>query len=372
MMRESQETARQLRMQAVEQAAEWLVRLQNDELSYPQIEEWHRWMEASVDNAQAFDDVSLTWQAAAGLPAMPAVAPVATTTTTATATVTTLPVSGIPTLATAEIAPPAAATSNSSRRRRALRRWAAAAVIAAVAFSSALLLNQPWNGSRDEIRTYASGRGEIRQIVLEDASRVQLGPDSQLRVQMSSRRRQLELTAGQAYFEVYKDPSRPFEVRARGVMAQALGTRFSVDYEPGQVTVSEGRVQVNDLSPDGAASLAGATSVQLVAGQQTRLDPGYGLRRPEQANVEDALAWKDGVVVYDREPLGNVIAELNRYSRTPVTLVDATLARQLVTGRWQTADVDAWLNGIAEAFSLQIQHRQGRIVLSAKQDAATP
>ncbi|HVK50175.1 MAG TPA: hypothetical protein VM469_00365, partial [Pseudoxanthomonas sp.] len=62
--------------------------------------------------------------------------------------------------------------------------------------------------------------------------------------------------------------------------------------------------------------------------------------------------------------LGNVVADLNRYSQVPVLLEDRALAALPVTGRWSTANVDTWLESIAQVLSLQVVRRDGRIVLA--------
>lgn len=344
---------RALRRQAVEQAAEWVVRLQDEDLSYEQIEEWNRWMEADREHARAFEDVSLMWQASSELPH------------------DLLPASRqarheMPLPA----APAHASTDAPTRRRRRPLRWAAAAAMTGIALLGLVSYHRDRDAT-DAVRVFATAKGELRQVVLEDHSRVNLGPDSQIRVQIGPRRRQIELTGGQAYFAVAKDAARPFEVRARGLIAQALGTEFSVDHGEGAVTVTvtEGRVQVNDLSPDSARPTGGEKSVQLTAGQQTQLDADGGLSIPRAVNAADAVAWREGSVVYASEPLGNVVADLNRYSSVPVVLADPALARQPVTGRWLTTDVDAWLAGMAGAFSLNVLRYPDRIVLTQRKDA---
>lgn len=333
------------RQRIVEQAADWVVRLQDEDLSYEQIEQWNQWMEASAEHARAFDDVSLMWQAAARLPE------------------DLLPPSRLPRGEAAPAAPERAWSPTVQRtRRRPWMRWAAAAAVACVGVVlGAMHVLDRGSAAADAVQVYATARGEFGHYVLEDRSQVDLGPGSQLRVQIGPARRQLELVAGQAYFSVAKDAARPFEVRAGGLIAQALGTRFAVEQRASgvAVTVTEGHVQVNDVSPD----MDGRKTAQLVAGQQTALVAGGGLSAPHAVDARDALAWMDGNVVYAGEPLGNVIADLNRYSDVPVTLGDRALAGRPVTGRWSTRDVDAWLEGMARTFSLDVVRSADRIVL---------
>ncbi len=338
------------RQRIVEQAADWVVRLQDEDLSYEQIEQWNQWMEASAEHARAFDDVSLMWQAAARLPE------------------DLLPPSRLSRGEGAAVVQERARPSPAqpARRRRWLRVAAVAAVVCVGIGLGAMRLLDRDGVAADAVQVYATARGELGHYVLEDRSQIDLGPGSQLRVQIGPARRQLELVAGQAYFSVARDAARPIEVRAGGLIAQALGTRFAVEQRASgvAVTVTEGHVQVNDVSPD----MDGRKTVQLVAGQQTALGAGGGLSAPHAIDARDALAWMDGNVVYAGEPLGNVIADLNRYSAIPVTLGDGSLAERLVTGRWSTRDVDAWLEGMARTFSLDVVRSTDGIVLERRTD----
>jgi transmembrane sensor len=348
------------RKRIVEEASEWVVRLQDEDLSYEQIEEWNRWMEASREHAQAFEDVSLMWQVSAQLPGD--LLPAARTVRSDTTSVPRPPVESHQ-----------AVRPSRSARRGGRLRWAVAAAILGVTVAGvAVRTLDDGDGPRtDAVQVFATGKGELKHLVLEDRSQVELGPDSRLRVQIGPQRRQIELTGGQAYFTVAKDPARPFEVRAGGLIAQALGTEFSVEAATAavSVTVAEGHVQVNDVSPEQDAVADGEKTVQLIAGQQTTLDEAGGLSAPRRVDLEDALAWKEGSVVYASEPLRNVVADLNRYSRVRVVLDDAALAERPVTGRWLTSDVDAWLDGVAGAFSLQVLRYPDRIVLQRRKDA---
>ena len=68
-------------------------------------------------------------------------------------------------------------------------------------------------------------------------------------------------------------------------------------------------------------------------------------------------------VTYRSETLGNVVADLNRYSRLPIVLEDKQLAQLRVTGRWSTTDLDVWLDSVAQALSLSVVRKQDEILL---------
>src|SRR5450432_2440098 len=106
-----------------------------------------------------------------------------------------------------------------------------------------------WVGAPKEAETavrFATGHGEQRSWSLTDGSVVQLNTDSALRVAFDRKERFVELTQGQVYFSVAKDPQRRFRVIVNGAEIVAVGTQFDI-YRQDQsvlVTVTECRIAV--------------------------------------------------------------------------------------------------------------------------------
>jgi len=90
---------------------------------------------------------------------------------------------------------------------------------------------------------YSTPVGEIASVPMRDGSKVTLNTDSQIRVTLTDSERRVDLKYGEAFFEVSKDPKRPFVVNAGGKRVIAVGTQFSVrrDANDIQVVVTEGR-----------------------------------------------------------------------------------------------------------------------------------
>lgn len=353
------------RAQALQEAAEWLIRLSDVELQDADVDAWNAWMEASPHHAQAFEDVHLLWDAAADvdpqrvLDARQAHAIEAAATPAASLASP----RSMPGVTDASFQP--CSTTRPPRRppaRSRSRTWLAlAASVAVVAVMVGMWTHEAPPAPTD--LHLVADIGTPRKTLLPDGSHIDLDAGSEVVVQFGSQRRQVELVRGQAYFSVAKDPDKPFEVRAGGAMAQALGTHFSVARrnEGVRVVVTEGRVQVSDLRANGSG-IANHV-VQLVANQSATLPHDGPLSGPVDLDAASTLAWLQGKVTYRSETLGNVVADLNRYSRLPIVLEDAQLAQMRVTGRWSTADLDVWLDSVAQALSLSVVRRQDEILL---------
>ena len=235
-------------------------------------------------------------------------------------------------------------------RRRALRRMALAASVAAVACMGAYGLADP--GLFADHRT---GPGEQREIVLADGSTAHLNTATALSVELAAGTRRIALHAGEAYFEVARDPARPFVVDADIGRIEALGTAFSVKRMDGtlEVVVTESEVAVSDSS--------GRTAL-VAAGQGIRVtDAGLG----QVAGLDSAmaLAWRQGRLVFDNRPLGGVLGELERYRRGRIVILDGTLEAFPVTGSFAIADTDATLETIERTLPVRLYRLSDLLIL---------
>lgn len=358
-------TDQNARMMAVEQASQWLVRLQDEAVSDADLEAWGDWM-AQPQNARAFDDISALWEATASLSSESLEQAVA-------ARAEGVSPSSPASLSTVAAAPAAATRSVTDSRRR--KPWLAAAAIAA---SCALVAVGVFKLLPDttpaDVQQWTTAKGERRELQLADGSRVVLDADSQLRVAFADGHRDLQLQRGRAHFAVAHDPARPFRVQAGGIVSQAVGTRFSVGHAQGDqiaVVVDEGRVRVSERAAVGRgdAGSTAARSLDLIKDQRIRYSAQIGLQGPQPINAELAGAWKEGSVIYQREPLASVVEDLNRYSRIPLRLEDSSMGGLLVTGRWESASVDTWVEGLAKALHLEVVRKPDVILLAARNPA---
>ncbi len=196
--------------------------------------------------------------------------------------------------------------------------------------------------------TYRTGVGEQRLVRLEDGSRLRLDTASQVRVRLGATERQLELVAGQAFFEVAHDAARPFVVRAGDTRVTALGTRFDVARTSSgvEVTLVDGKVQVDDTD-------ATPASWTLKPGQQ--LSRNKDQARPTVRTVDPSVAtsWTTGRLVFRGAPLAAAIAEVNRYSPRKVVLEATALAATPVTGAFDTGDTAAFVAAVEDVYDLR-------------------
>src|SRR5260221_10098623 len=122
------------------------------------------------------------------------------------------------------------------------RQWAALAASVLLAISIAV----GWFVFSPRGDTYSTVVGGLQTVPLSDGSQVTLNTQTGIRIAMTETERRVDLEQGEAFFEVAKDPNRPFVVKAGDRRVIAVGTKFSVlrDGETFRVVVTEGQVRV--------------------------------------------------------------------------------------------------------------------------------
>ena len=201
-------------------------------------------------------------------------------------------------------------------------------------------------------------RGGQFRLTLSDGTRVWLNAASTLRypVYFSGSERNVTLT-GEAYFEVSKDPARPFHVRANEQTIEVLGTAFNVAAYPDELTTTtlvEGKVNVFlTEEPE--------ITTTLLPGYQSILieDP----VRLEPRRVDPALytGWKDGTFVFVDQPLEAMMQTLARWYNVEVVFTRESTKKLSFTGeieRYQEFEKVLFLIEKTNEVSFTIQGRK--------------
>lgn len=214
-----------------------------------------------------------------------------------------------------------------------------------------------------EMRTahYVTAAGERATVTLADGSLLTLNTDSAAEVAFDRRTRVVRLVKGQALFTVAHDPSRPFEVRAGNREVTAVGTVFDVLLLPGDLRVAmlDGVVRVStEASQAGPIQTLSAGEVMTVgAGGQVTI---------RKADTARLAGWRDGVVYFEETPLDEAVAEMNRYARRPIVVVDQKAGTLRVSGAFRTAEADAFAETMSDLFSLSItRSADGQTILAS-------
>ncbi len=244
-------------------------------------------------------------------------------------------------------------------RGTALRGGAATLAVAACLGALLIWLRQ------SPVQTWSTAAGEQRTVILEDGSCVTLNTRTRIQVRFERHERDVVLTAGEAFFEVAKDPKRPFVVRTKLGSALAVGTRFDVYLRESAliVTTEEGRVLV-----DGSLESNG---VLVTAGEQAVLNRGGVRAVVRSADLREALDWRNGRLDVKDVPLGLVLKDFSRYTAVPIYADTPAIASVRISAVLRAGDVTALAAALKGAFGLQIERRSAALVVVSGKSGAT-
>ena len=189
---------------------------------------------------------------------------------------------------------------------------------------------------------------------------------------MSRQSRQIYLRKGEAHFRVAHDRSRPFFVHAGDAVVRAVGTEFEVRLRADQhvdILVNEGRVEVQASAqaagPDADSPPLRPTAMlrALQAGEQlSTATPDYSVRSVSAAQVSSRMAWREGAIIFDGQPLSEAVAEIERYTDARIVVSDPTTAALRVGGRFRTDDMPGFLEGLQSALPVSIRRGADGVV----------
>lgn len=210
-------------------------------------------------------------------------------------------------------------------------------------------------GRYPSAQDFHTSAGEQRSETLADDSRVDLAPDSELRVRFAPFRREIQLQRGQAFFAVSHSLLRAFVVRADDLTVTAFGTAFDVRTGPRGtvVTVIEGSVHVtpNSARPN-------TPSQAVFAGVGQRVTFSMASRGLSMAPVDPVAAesWRLGVLPFVGEPLEDVVGEINRYTARKIEIAPE-VSRTRFTGTVSLGHIEDWLDALPQIFSVEVIDR---------------
>ncbi len=207
---------------------------------------------------------------------------------------------------------------------------------------------------------YQTTTSEVREVNLADGSIITLSAMSRIEVFYSDDRRDISLDQGQAFFDVAKNPKRPFYVKARDTMVQVLGTKFDVHLGPQDITVGvlEGRVQVTPkLTEQKTYQTKLLTAGQSVSATATGFDKNITV-----AQIKPG-AWREGRLAYKEAAFAKIIADANRYYSGHIVLEDDSLAHVHVTTSFDVKQIDEFLKTLPEIFAVEVMYLQSGDVI---------
>lgn len=296
-------------------AAAWLARRNNGEHSADDQRAFLVWLNASQANREAFAKAEALWEQMRGL-------------------------DGVADRQLAE----ARAFLASHRRQPARRRYAVAAL---ALITAGAVWQADWLSYLND-QTYQTAVGQSQSVDLADGSRLELNTNSEARVHYSRHGREVRLAHGQAVFTVAHGDHRPFEVFAGKGKIRDVGTQFDVRYNEDWVSVAvlDGEVEVAG-GPDSSPK-------PLRRGQQLSYTPSGEITVTQAIDINTFSAWREHKLVFQGQPLLQVLEELGRYHRVSITVTAPKIMETKVSGIFPTDNLQQAMQTIATTLPIKL------------------
>lgn len=209
-----------------------------------------------------------------------------------------------------------------TRRLGWLKYAAAVVAVVAVGFFS-------YRGGQSQLETamgdivVEAPQGSRTQMTLPDGTKVWLNAGSKISYSQSfGLVNRLVLLAGEGYFEVAHNEELSFSVESENVRVKVLGTKFNFRDYPSDaeatVSLAEGSVAMNSQQHPADEQL-------LKPGQRATVDKQTGKIRVEECEVANATQWTSGKLIFDGEPLQEIVKTLERSYNVKITIADNRL-----------------------------------------------
>jgi len=211
-------------------------------------------------------------------------------------------------------------------------------------------------------RQYQTVIGQVSTVTLPDGSELTLNTATTVRIDFTGKERQVWLQSGEAFFDVAKDPERPFSINTGMQTIRVLGTQFNVrkSADSIQVAVTEGIVSVHNNAKT-AANNAPWQDAYLPAGSVAAFSESSKVvsnNQPFKAN--SAQSWRTGIFRFDDESLANVVAEFNRYRHQKLVIEDPQAADLKISGVFHLKDGDSLINALKATLPIKVDHKNGQ------------
>lgn len=301
-----------------QQARAWLLKLTSGSATQADADVFRRWLAAEPDHEAAFREQKRLWRDMG--PALQA---------------------------------NAASLSHKPRPRLTGRRAFLGGMVAA---SAAYLAVRPplgmWPSIEELGDDYRTAAGEQRHVELGQGRALEMNTRTRIQVRDGTPGLPvIELADGEAELRVQNGPIGVLVGSSRVDARDALFNLRYIDGE-GQLCCLAGNVRLTH----------GGTVQDLAPGRAVRFDD-RTVQPATQVDPQAVAAWRDGWLVFDQQPLADVVRELNRYRRAPLILVNTQLGQRLVRARIAVAQVAEVDELIREAYGAKVTRLPAGVVL---------
>lgn len=247
-----------------------------------------------------------------------------------------------------------------------------AAILVIIALIGVISYQNWYPGESDReppvLREIITEKGQQINLTLADGSRVQLNADSKIKLPKTFQSDIREVfLQGEAFFDIERDPSKPFLIHSAGAVVRVLGTSLAVraypEDEQVRVVVKEGRVSL------GADDKEIPDTTILVTSELGR----YSLsdKKIEKQQVEDLdlyLAWTERFLKFREASMVEVGRQLERQYDVAVAFEDSGIQSMKLTALLKSRSIRNVLDVITASLNISYRLEDNRVTFYKRED----
>jgi len=231
--------------------------------------------------------------------------------------------------------------------------WRVAAAVVFLISAAFLIKSLLYNPPQQIIFTAQ----EQTELTLPDGSLVTLKKGATLTYPEefgNERRVQFE---GEAFFDVFSNPEKPFVIQADDTETRVLGTSFNLKtatpYSGFELVLVEGKVKFSTPNEQ----------IILSPGQRVALGPNGLLEKTENTN-QNFQAWQTGTLVFENEKMSRVFEDIGNAYNVRFELQNAAFADCTLTARYDQENLESILNTLELLFNTTFNRQQETILVN--------
>lgn len=215
----------------------------------------------------------------------------------------------------------------------------------------AFLLRDTFLSSAPAVLVLETGPSEKLTHTLPDGSVVVLNSNSRLDFAELPGERSLHLS-GEGFFEVIRQPTRPFIVHCGNTAVRVLGTSFNIrayeEEEAIELYVQEGTVSWN------RAGEVGAQGTLVTAGMSATFNIEEETIMVTDLSDVNALSWKDERLVFEGMPVSEVLVRLEKHFGIAIEVDNPAILNCRFFGKFESVSAEEVLQSLS--FSMDLQY----------------
>ena len=231
------------------------------------------------------------------------------------------------------------------------RRWLSIAAAIGLLIAAVFLLRTPQTTSEEWVLIDTTNQ-EMQEIALSDGSMVWLNTNSQLKYPkvFAKNSRAIQLT-GEAFFDVHKNPNKPFQIETARSKVEVLGTSFNVraytNEDSTAVFVQTGKVKFSKKQ--------GTSSTLLTANQSATFNHRTQKLATHKTADSNVLAWKSKQLQFKSTSLSTIFSTLEKHFKVTIIAENPAFKKCTHSMTPQEVSLDKILTSLEKIYGLEIK-----------------